>query len=649
MCGRGSGPCGIGMVYISTMVPLLFTVISGQSVTSPGLLIAVYEASNQTSYIRYIAGDISSIYQQSDNLDSLILSEDLSSRKIGISYDFEQSLLFWADTLRNDVVKLSLLDGSLETLYHETASSLEDVAVDWSAHNVYFADSANQRIMVCNYTGYCHPVVTDVDNVSSLAVEPSFGYLYWSSKGTSPKVERSSLLGENRKVIVSPESVAHGVIHTPLGLVIGYSKRSSDLTSVQRIFWLDQFHKTYLSANLDGSETHIDYPGDDSYKTPVDLDLTSDYYIVSDLDDQQIKLVDRGFPILSSSISFDNEQPTSAVFLDGSRQTVIPVEKTTQSVRVTTPVGDISLGTSPETPAKTLSQVSRRGSTTRGLVTYASMVPAPREGATAGVSSLHSGLIAAAATAVVIVVVIIVVCLIRRRRRRKPRRRNIVGYNVDIVCRPLPDEPVYASISEGFDEFKDGLTQDDIPTGRAQSSAVYQPLLKSNMGDTNEESTKQNGERPLSEDDNDYSYQKMTAGDDAANSSPANSYVNVNGQSEGENSNPDNFEYIAMEGGLGGKGVETEAADDAVPADCNYVQPENQDDGEESSYVQPGNEDEESIDYDNQNPKGGELTVPGEQEDSSEQAEPYIEILSEISDDKPSDDKISEGDSITYC
>jgi len=64
--------------------------------------------------------------------------------------------------------------------------------------------------------------------------------VYWSDWGSSPRIERSSMNGENRSVIVSSS------LHWPNGLTLDYAG--------SRLYWVDARHHVIESANLDGSQ-----------------------------------------------------------------------------------------------------------------------------------------------------------------------------------------------------------------------------------------------------------------------------------------------------------------------------------------------------------------------------------------------------------
>lgn len=53
---------------------------------------------------------------------------------------------------------------------------VEDVAIDWIGHNLYFTDSGYKRICVCKRDGtFCAILVDHVDKPRALTLEPPRG------------------------------------------------------------------------------------------------------------------------------------------------------------------------------------------------------------------------------------------------------------------------------------------------------------------------------------------------------------------------------------------------------------------------------------------------------------------------------------------
>src|SRR4051812_14132410 len=81
----------------------------------------------------------------------------------------------------------------------------EGMAVDWIAHNLYWADTSLNRIEVARLDGSSRKVILwkDLDNPRSIALDPNEGWMYWSDWGAHPRIERAALDGTQRSVIIN--------------------------------------------------------------------------------------------------------------------------------------------------------------------------------------------------------------------------------------------------------------------------------------------------------------------------------------------------------------------------------------------------------------------------------------------------------------
>lgn len=107
------------------------------------------------------------------------------------------------------------------------------------------------------------------------APHPFYRYVYWTDWGTVAKIERASMDGQNRVVLVNTDLV------WPNDLVIDYA--------MQRIYWIDAFLDKIESSNTDGSgrltlTTNTAPLGIPSLGSPYSLTLEGDYLFWSEWD-----------------------------------------------------------------------------------------------------------------------------------------------------------------------------------------------------------------------------------------------------------------------------------------------------------------------------------------------------------------------------
>lgn len=70
-----------------------------------------------------------------------------------------------------------------------------------------------------------------------------FSYLFWGDGGSVPKIERSTLIGENRRTLIT-----QGILH-PFAITVDASR--------SRIFWVDAYRDTVESADLYGLQRKV--------------------------------------------------------------------------------------------------------------------------------------------------------------------------------------------------------------------------------------------------------------------------------------------------------------------------------------------------------------------------------------------------------
>ncbi|WAQ97934.1 LRP6-like protein [Mya arenaria] len=127
-----------------------------------------------------------------------------------------------------------------------TRNTLVKIAVDWVSQNIYWVDPGFRWIgiqSVSNQTkhtiilhdGFTYPV--------SLAVDPIHRVLFWGDGSSSPKIERSSLDGGNRRTIVS-----QGIIF-PTAMTVDVDN--------EQLIWLDLTRDTVEMAAQDGTARRI--------------------------------------------------------------------------------------------------------------------------------------------------------------------------------------------------------------------------------------------------------------------------------------------------------------------------------------------------------------------------------------------------------
>ena len=77
-----------------------------------------------------------------------------------------------------------------------------------------------------------------IDKPRAVAIDPFSGYIYWTDWGAIPKIEKLTLTGRNRHIIISTH------IRWPNGLTIDYA--------TSRLYWVDAFFDKIETSDLEG-------------------------------------------------------------------------------------------------------------------------------------------------------------------------------------------------------------------------------------------------------------------------------------------------------------------------------------------------------------------------------------------------------------
>ncbi|XP_072033433.1 uncharacterized protein [Amphiura filiformis] len=196
---------------------------------------------------------------------------------IAITSDYDDSSIFWTDAARKRIMRGGLGDGATAApVFTGTSQTVDGIAVDWLANNIYWTDGAYDWIMLTNYNGSRFKMLIDeqVDKPRGITVYPQQGYLYWSDWGDHQRVERSNLAGENRTLIADTD------LFYPNGLAIDYA--------TDKLYWVDAdpSGSRVEVCDLDGSNRTTLFTIDQGLGHLFDLAIFGEYIFVTDWREQ---------------------------------------------------------------------------------------------------------------------------------------------------------------------------------------------------------------------------------------------------------------------------------------------------------------------------------------------------------------------------
>ncbi|GAB1610067.1 hypothetical protein Ahia01_001292600 [Argonauta hians] len=178
-----------------------------------------------------------------------------------IDFDAREDYIYWVDSssrtisrIKRDLTKrrqIVPLDDTSNVQNNVNAiNTVEGIAVDWVAGNLYWTDSGHSTIEVSRLDGQYRYVLVfqGLDKPCAIVVHPMKGYLFWSDCGTEPVIERSQLDGSKRTVLVNSKHTVQGnsSLSEPRGLSVDYE--------TDRLYWCDKKLGIIGWVSLDGSE-----------------------------------------------------------------------------------------------------------------------------------------------------------------------------------------------------------------------------------------------------------------------------------------------------------------------------------------------------------------------------------------------------------
>ncbi|XP_060522093.1 prolow-density lipoprotein receptor-related protein 1 isoform X3 [Cylas formicarius] len=206
----------------------------------------------------------------------------ISSLKNTIALDFYHSnnseMIFWTDVIDDKIYRGSVVGGSLgniEVVVQTGLSTAEGLAVDWIGQNLYWVESNLDQIEVAKLNGSFRRtlVAGEMESPRAIALDPRDGYLFWTDwDNTLPRIERCSLAGLNRRIVVRIDNFSKG--GWPNGITLDYTMR--------RIYWVDARSDSIHTVTYDGSDHHEVMGNHEMLSHPFAITLFENYVYWTD-------------------------------------------------------------------------------------------------------------------------------------------------------------------------------------------------------------------------------------------------------------------------------------------------------------------------------------------------------------------------------
>ncbi|KAJ8030547.1 Low-density lipoprotein receptor-related protein 4 [Holothuria leucospilota] len=193
---------------------------------------------------------------------------------LAVAGDYEAGVIFFSDGVTKQIYIGGLQDEATATvIYHGTSQTVEGIAVDWIAKNVYWCDAGYDWIRMANYSGKNARTVVDtgLDKPRDIVVYPQKGFMYWTDWGVNvTSISRATLAGDGVAALVTSN------LHYPNGLAIDYE--------TDKIFWVDAnpSGSRVESVSLDGLERRLVYTAEQGQSHFFDIAPFQNYLFLTD-------------------------------------------------------------------------------------------------------------------------------------------------------------------------------------------------------------------------------------------------------------------------------------------------------------------------------------------------------------------------------
>ncbi|XP_052581109.1 low-density lipoprotein receptor-related protein 2 isoform X1 [Peromyscus californicus insignis] len=166
---------------------------------------------------------------------------------IALDYDHKFNRIFYTQKLssvQGRISYVSLYTGiSTPIVLLSNIGIADGIAFDWINRRIYYSDYSNQTINSVAEDGSKRAVIARVSKPRAIVVDPCRGYMYWTDWGTNAKIERATLAGNFRVPIVNTSLV------WPNGLTLDLE---SDL-----LYWADASLQKIERSTLTGTNREV--------------------------------------------------------------------------------------------------------------------------------------------------------------------------------------------------------------------------------------------------------------------------------------------------------------------------------------------------------------------------------------------------------
>ncbi|XP_077472512.1 low-density lipoprotein receptor-related protein 2a isoform X9 [Stigmatopora argus] len=166
---------------------------------------------------------------------------------VALDFDLTDRRIYFTQSTGAGASKISYISLSSPTappvVVVSDLGAPDGIAYDWINKRIYYSDYANQSISSMSVNGSQRTIIANVSRPRAIILDPCRGYMYWTDWGTHAKIERATLGGNFRKEIVNSSLV------WPNGLSLDYEE--------ERLYWADASLQKIERSSLTGSNREV--------------------------------------------------------------------------------------------------------------------------------------------------------------------------------------------------------------------------------------------------------------------------------------------------------------------------------------------------------------------------------------------------------
>ncbi|XP_076154846.1 low-density lipoprotein receptor-related protein 2 [Alosa pseudoharengus] len=174
-------------------------------------------------------------------------SFSLGSGLMALDFDYQDRRVFFSQYLGIGRSKIGYINtatpGTPPVFIATDLRDPEGLAYDWVHKRLYFTDYSNRSVQAIGIDGQNRTFIAHANRPRAIIVDPCYGYLYWTDWGSPAKIERATIGGNFRTPLINTS------LSQPNGLSIDYEERL--------LYWSDGTLDKIERSSLTGENREV--------------------------------------------------------------------------------------------------------------------------------------------------------------------------------------------------------------------------------------------------------------------------------------------------------------------------------------------------------------------------------------------------------